>query len=285
MRQLICISLCSIFLLACSATTPLNVLSAVGSSSDVRTVQYGDDPRHKLDLYTPVASAQDAPIILFLYGGSWDNGKRSDYRFVGEALSDAGAITAIADYRVYPQVSFPDFVEDAAMAFAAVRRLTESSRPIFVMGHSAGAQIAALLALDPRYLAREGLDTCRDVAGLIGLAGPYDFLPLPFSSLESIFPEDTRRESQPVAFASGRNPPSLLLHGDADTIVEPVDTKILAEKLQTAGNRTTAVFYEGVSHAEILGALSPVLASAAPTKSDIVKFVDNIHRDGYSGCG
>lgn len=285
MKQLVCLTICSMILIACSASAPLNLLSAVGTDNEVRTIGYGSDTRQKLDLYTPATSVADSPIVLFVYGGSWQSGDRSDYRFVGDALAKAGITAAIADYRVYPKVSFPGFVEDAAMAFAALRRQTGTSRPIFVMGHSAGAQIAALLAFDPKYLAREGLDKCRDVAGLIGLAGPYDFLPLPYPSLAPIFPEETRQQSQPIAFADGRNPPSLLLHGSADTVVEPIDTSILAEKLVTAGNRTTAILYEGVTHAEILGALSPVLAGAAPTKSDIMKFIGGIRRDGYSGCG
>lgn len=285
MKRLVCLTVCSMILIACSASAPLNLLSAVGTDNEVRTISYGADIRQKLDLYTPATSVAGSPIVLFIYGGSWQSGDRSDYRFVGDALAKAGITAAIADYRVYPQVSFPGFVEDAAKAFATLRKQTGSATPIFVMGHSAGAQIAALLAFDPKYLTREGLDKCRDVAGLIGLAGPYDFLPLPYPGLAPIFPEETRQQSQPIAFADGRNPPSLLLHGSADTVVEPIDTSILAEKLVTAGNRTTEILYEGVTHAEILGALSPVLAGAAPTKSDIMKFIGGIRRDGYSGCG
>lgn len=271
-------------MIACSASAPLNLLSAVGTDYEIRTIGYGADVRQKLDLYTPATSVADSPIILFIYGGSWQSGDRSDYRFVGDALAKAGITAAVADYRVYPQVSFPGFVEDAAKAFAALRKQTGAATPIFVMGHSAGAQIAALLAFDPKYLTREGLEKCSDVAGLIGLGGPYDFLPLPYSSLVPIFPEETRQQSQPVAFADEINPPSLLLHGSADTVVEPIDTSILAEKLVAAGNQATAILYEGVTHAEILGAISPVLAGVAPTKSDIIEFVSNVHRDGYSGC-
>ena len=164
---------------ACTAATPLNVASNLGSADQLRNISYGSDDRNKYDLYLPADEAADTPIILFFYGGSWENGKRADFRFVGNALADAGIIAAIPDYRVYPEVVFPAFVQDAARAFAAVHRRFGSSRPVFVMGHSAGAHIAALLALDPRYLRQVGLDNCNDVAGLIGLAGPYDFLPLP----------------------------------------------------------------------------------------------------------
>lgn len=285
MIRILTIMACSLLLYACSAATPLNLLAGVGQQFDVRTVSYGNDPRQKLDLYVPSDVEADTPVVLFFYGGSWDSGDRADYRFVGASLADKGIITAIADYRVYPQVTFPLFVDDAASAFAAVRRDTGTRHPIFIMGHSAGGQIAALLALDPRYLSREGYDNCRDVAGLIGVAGVYDFLPLPFESLAPIFPVETRRQSQPSLFAKGKKPPSLLLHGADDTIVEPVDTKILSDRLRASGNRTEAIFYENASHAGILGALSPVLVRTAPTRSDVLAFVEDIRQAQYPGCG
>ncbi|MCR9137565.1 MAG: alpha/beta hydrolase [Alphaproteobacteria bacterium] len=275
---------CSLLLYACSAATPLNLLSGFGQQFEVRTISYGEDRRQAVDIYVPDRVDTDTPVVLFFYGGAWDSGDRADYRFVGGALANQGIITAVADYRVYPQVTFPLFVNDAAKAFAAVKRDTGTSGPIFVMGHSAGAQIAALLVLDPRYLEREGYNNCADVAGLIGLAGAYDFLPLPFASLAPIFPEDTRRQSQPVLFAKGKKPPSLLLHGADDKIVESVDTKILADRLRAGGNRVDAIFYENVSHAGILGALSPALTKTASTRSDILAFVAATQQAQYSGC-
>ncbi|MEX0301652.1 MAG: alpha/beta hydrolase [Leisingera sp.] len=269
---------------ACTAATPLNIASNLGSTDRQRNISYGNHDRNKYDLYLPAESAADTPVILFFYGGSWENGRRADFRFVGNALAEAGIITAIADYRVYPEATFPAFVHDAARAFAAVHRRFGSSRPLFVMGHSAGAHIAAMLALDPRYLRQAGLDNCNDVAGLIGLAGPYDFLPLPYPRLAEIFPQATRNESQPVAFASGRKPPALLLHGSGDVVVEPVDTETLSARLEAAGNDTTTKFYDGVSHAAILGALSPVLTSVAPTKADILKFVADVENNELTGC-
>ncbi len=270
---------------ACTAATPLNIASNLGSTDQKRNISYGSHDRNKYDLYLPANRAADTPIILFFYGGSWENGKRADFRFVGNALAGMGIIAAIADYRVYPEVVFPAFVQDAARAFAAVHKRFGSSRPVFVMGHSAGAHIAALLALDPRYLEQVGLDNCDDVAGLIGLAGPYDFLPLPYPRLSRIFPQATLSESQPVNFASGRKPPALLLHGSSDAVVEPVDTEILSAKLESAGNDTTAKFYDGVSHAAILGALSPVLNSVAPTMDDLLKFVADVQSSDRAGCG
>lgn len=274
----------SLLLFACSAAAPLNLLSGIGRQHEVRTINYGEDHRQKLDLFFPGKTDSDTPVVLFFYGGSWDSGERAEYRFVGHALAANGIITAIADYRVYPQVTFPVFVEDAAKAFSAVKRDTQTRQPIFVMGHSAGAQIAALLAFDPGYLKREGFDNCDDVAGFIGLAGPYDFLPLPFPSLEPVFPENSRPISQPVLFAAGKNPPSLLLHGADDAIVESVDTKILSDRLLASGNQTRAVFYQGVSHAGILGAMSPILTATAPTQADVIQFIDDIQGARYPGC-
>ncbi|MCO6386558.1 alpha/beta hydrolase [Aliihoeflea sp. 40Bstr573] len=238
------------------------VVGLVNSMSDTDAVAvetgraYGSEPRQRYDVYRPVRAADDAPVVVFLYGGSWSSGDRAMYRFVGNALAEQGFVAAIPDYRVYPQVRFPQFVEDAARAVAAIRREVAGGRPVVLVGHSAGAQIGALLALDERYL---GGTACGTISGFVGIAGPYDFLPLTSERYRRIFPEATRDQSQPINFAGGRAPASLLLHGSSDGTVAAQDSRDLAQALQAAGNRAELRIYDAVGHINIVGAIASPL--------------------------
>ncbi|MDF1601704.1 alpha/beta hydrolase [Mesorhizobium sp. YIM 152430] len=240
---------------------------------------YGQGPRQRYDVYRPVGAGTDAPVVVFLYGGAWSSGERGMYRFVGNALAEQGFVAVIPDYRLYPEVRFPDFVEDAAQAVAAIRRDVAGGRPVALVGHSAGAQIGALLAFDRRYLGGAACDT---ISGFIGIAGPYDFLPLTSERYRRIFPEATRDQSQPINFASGRAPATLLLHGSSDRTVEAEDSRILAQALRAAGNRAEVRIYDGVGHINIVGAIASPLRGQASTLADISNFVRE--RAGRPGC-
>ena len=202
-------ALSTLLLGGCSAADVVNLLTPRSGYSLQRDVAYAPGPRHTLDLYRPDAASPRSPLVVFLYGGGWSSGDKADYRFVGQALASRGYLTAIPDYRTYPDVRFPAFVEDAAqaVAFLAAGGATGERRPIVLVGHSAGAQIAALLAFDGRYLAAAGAPVCETIAGFAGLAGPYDFLPLKEERYKRIFPEATRPQSQPIAFVDDATPP------------------------------------------------------------------------------
>lgn len=228
-----------------------------------------------LDVY-PVEGAGDAPVVVFFYGGRWQGGERADYAFVGEQLARAGIVTVVADYRLYPEVRFPTFVEDAAAAVSWARDNAEryGGRPdsLFVAGHSAGAHIAALIGSDPRYLAAHGLAP-RDLAGVIGIAGPYDFLPLRADDLVDIFSADpaTQAASQPVNHIDGDEPPFLLLHGESDLLVWALNSQRLKARFDAVGGKAELHTYPGVGHVRILGSLRyPLLA---PTREDLIGFV------------
>lgn len=272
--RLLFLVLSGIFLSACGGA--VGIVNSMTDSDDVVAetgVSYGANPRNSMDIYRPAGAASDAPVIMFLYGGSWSSGDKATYRFVGNALADEGFIVAIPDYRTYPGAIFPAFVDDAADALAYVTANVAQGRPIFVVGHSAGAQIGALLTLDERYLRRRGLSPCGSIAGFVGIAGPYDFLPLTSDRYRRIFPEATRADSQPINFTAGRKPPSLLLHGRSDRTVEAQDSVDLADALQRSGNRSQARIYPGAGHINIVGAISAPLRGSAPTLADISDFV------------
>jgi acetyl esterase/lipase len=232
------------------------------------------DPAHglSLDVYRPPTGAtRPVPVVVFFYGGSWRTGERAWYRFVGRALAREGFVVVIPDYRKAPANPFPTFMHDAARATAWAHvhagEIGGDPRRLFLMGHSAGAQIAALLATDPRYLAGERLRP-RQLAGVIGLAGPYDFLPLTSPSVkQALGPSNGWAATQAVNFVDGDEPPFLLMHGDADRTVDPRNTTSLAAKLVARNVPAHVVMVPGVSHVGLVNGFraarfSPVLADS-----------------------
>jgi acetyl esterase/lipase len=273
-------------LAACSAGgRVVNVLQPDEGVTVRHGVAYGSLARQKYDLYSPEKAGPGTPVVFFVYGGSWHSGDRKDYAFVGDALARRGLIAAIADYRTYPRVVFPAFVEDEAKALAAVSRDVGASHPLFVMGHSAGAHIGALLTLDPHYLKGEGVDVCRRISGFIGLAGPYATLPLRKEKYRRIFPEDVREAALPLNFASGKHPPSLLIAGQSDLVVDPKNTRDLADALERGGNRVEVSDYRRVGHLLLVGSLAAPLRQFAPTLGEVVRFVQEESRRRPPFCG
>jgi acetyl esterase/lipase len=235
---------------------------------------YGVLPAQHLDVHR-ARGADPAPVAVFLYGGRWREGRREDYRFVAAALAARGILVVVPDYRRYPEVRFPGFVEDAALAVGWVReharRHGGDPDRIVLVGHSAGAHIAALLATDARFLARHGLHP-RDLAGVVGIAGPYDFLPLTDPGLRAVFGEEAGWDaSQPVRFVDGDEPPFLLLHGDADRSVGPYNSARLAARLRAAAGEVEHRVYPGVGHVRILSAFR--FPRLAPTLRDTADFI------------
>lgn len=255
-------------LAACSPLPFLNAIVPRSGYALTADIAYGSLPRQKLDVYAPsgIQTSELKPVVVFFYGGSWDSGDRADYRFAAEALTSQGFVAVVPDYRVYPEVLFPDFLDDAAKAARWVKdniaRHGGDPQRVFLMGHSAGAHIAAMLALDAEYLAKVKLAP-KDFRGMIGLAGPYDFLPLKKQTLKTIFgPEEGRWRSQPINYVSGNNPPLLLLVGKKDTLVSPGNTERLAAKVESKGGPVKMIEYADYGHIEM------VLKLAAPLRGD-----------------
>ncbi|HTI96236.1 MAG TPA: alpha/beta hydrolase [Rudaea sp.] len=232
-----------------------------------------------LDAYAPVGASAD-PVVVFFYGGSWSEGKRHWYRYVGDALAGNGVVVLIPDYRKFPDVRFPAFMHDAAHAVAWAREHAAEfggdPRRIFVMGHSAGGQIAALLACDKRYLNAVGMKP-RDLAGMIGVAGAYAFLPFVEDEPE-IFGDDAqgRYDSQPINFVDGDEPPMLLLQGTDDEEVPPNNAQAMAERAQAMDGTATLKLYPDVGHNRILLALARGHEAHIPTLADTLAFIARI---------
>ena len=266
---------------ACSALDVLNATVSTDTYTRTEGLAYGPAARQQIDFYSPLGAAQGVPLVVFFYGGSWSTGDRADYRFIGEALASQGIAVAVADYRLSPQVRYPVFVEDSALAvrWAFDNAATYGVNPskIFVMGHSAGAYNAAMLAIDKRWLQAVGLAPSR-LAGWIGLAGPYEFLPIgdPQTRVAFEWPS-TRAESQPmthVSQASASWPPALLLAPSGDKVVDPQrSTVTLASRLKSQGVRVESQLYDSVSHAGLVAAMAAVLRGRAPVLERVSAFV------------
>jgi acetyl esterase/lipase len=234
-------------------------------------ISYGPRPRHRLDLYEPQQRRPGAPVCVFFYGGSWQSGARATYGFVGAALATRGITTAVADYRLYPDVQFPGFIEDGAGAVAFVRdRYSDAgARPVIVAGHSAGAHIAAMIALDRRYLGA----TAAPVDGLIGLSGPYAFDPTTWTTTRQIFKSArSADDARPVAQVTSAAPPALVIHGASDTVVKPWNARDLASAYRARGRTVTLHEFSGLGHTETLLAIARPLRWIAPVLDEMINF-------------
>ncbi|MET0655635.1 MAG: alpha/beta hydrolase [Pseudoxanthomonas sp.] len=220
-----------------------------------------------LDIYRPQGAAKAAPVVVFFHGGNWKSGAKADYRFVGRRLAAIGILAIVADYRTFPRTTFPGFVQDGASAVAWSRQHAAAyggdPARLYVAGHSAGAQIAALIGTDRRYLAAHAMRP-RDLAGVIGLSGPYDFVI--DGGYEEVFgPRPQWPDAQPVNFVDGDEPPFLLIHGTGDKVVEVRDSQELAEKLDQAGVATVLVQLPGAGH------IAPLVALYRPARDPRVE--------------
>jgi acetyl esterase/lipase len=262
----------------------LNRLPLPDGTTEVHDIAYADGPRHVLDVYQPRPAAKPAPVVVFIYGGGWIVGEKAWYRFVASALVSSGMLVVIPDYRLYPEVRFPAFMEDAAKAVAWTRtnagRFGGDPHRLFLMGHSAGATIATLLALDPSYLRAAGLST-RDVCGVVGMAGPYDFLPLAGANMKTVFGQVAELpRTQPINYVHHDAPPMLLTAGTWDNSVDPANTSRMALKLRSAGASVTAPLYPGITHTALLESITTQYSFISPAREDTLRFVAD-----HGACG
>jgi len=263
--------------LGCSPIRVINATVRPSSYTVTRDVPYGDLARQRLDVYRPAGAPGPLPVVIFFYGGSWQRGSKDSYPFLGDALTSRGIVTVIPDYRVYPEVKFPAFVDDGARVVRWVRdhavEIGADPSRIYLMGHSAGAHIAALLALDARYLEAVGLERS-SVRGMIGLSGPYDFLPFHSETIRTLFgPEAGWPQTQPINFVDGKAPPMLLLTGNWDKTVSPGNTRRMVARICERGGNARARFYRGIGHSLLIGSIAWPLRLIVPVLSDVTKFI------------
>ena len=256
----------------CSAAALLNATVPRTGYTLGADLPYGALPRQRLDYYAPAEPRADGKTVLFFYGGAWRQGDKADYLFLGQALASRGIGVVVADYRLYPNVRYPAFIQDGALAVGWSARRFGSER-VFLMGHSAGAYIASMLATRTAYLQATGVDRLK-LGGLIGIAGPYDFRPSSYRWLRDIFDNADDAAIQPITHATAPLPPALLLHGAADHLVTPRNSERLAAAWQAANAPIELKLYAEVDHLTIVGAFADFLQARAPTRADVLAWLD-----------
>ena len=280
-----------ILLGGCSALQVVNSVSKIYTAEVKENIAFGAHPKLKYDLYLPNNANKEfnhTPVVVFFYGGSWNRGDKSEYEFVGRRLASMGYITAVPNYRLYPEVQYPDFLEDGAQSIAHLKK--ELQKPEYknlkpaqqyvLMGHSAGAYNAAMLALDPRWLNAAGLEHQTSVRGLIGLAGAYNIYPIKDTDVQPVFNHPNYPpKSQPIDYAESSHVPALLLAPQSDTLVSiERNTKALHQALQSAGNQSKVESIEGTDHITLIGTLSPLLFFKGSTTKPIDQFMRELHQ-------
>jgi len=269
-----------------SACSPLGVLNAVaprdpGVRRVARDIPYGDELRQRFDVFAPSGATPTTPlpVLVFFYGGGWDSGFKDVYGWAAQALAAQGFVVAVPDYRLVPEVHFPTFVEDAAAATARVAEVaaTYGGEParLGVLGHSAGAHLTMMIALDRHYMAAAGKPDLIKAAA--GLAGPYEFLPFDVpASINAFGLWPDPRQTQPLTFARGDAPPLWLGHGTADVTVHDEDSILLDARVRELGGRSELKLYPGLSHEDLIATFAPLFRSKAPVLADVAAF---FHRE------
>ncbi len=270
---------------SCTALGTLNAVLPKGNGTEevVSGIEFGDHPRQQLDVYVPKDIENKAPVVVFFYGGSWKSGKRQDYAFVGHAFNARGYIAVLPDYRLVPEVRYPDFLIDNANALrwvaAHISDYGGDPERLFVMGHSAGAYNAVMLGLATEMFAENGL-TLPALSAAAGLAGPYDFIPMVYQATKDAFQGVPDLPStQPVNLISPASPPMLLITGTDDELVSPKHSYSLHESARENGANTTLLTYEGVGHIKLLLSLSKSFQDRTPAIEDIVDFFSKVERE------
>ena len=273
-------------LTACGPVSIVNALTPSFSYKKTSNIAYTatGNVRQRLDVYQPTDTAvasKARPVVVFFYGGAWQEGSRGDYLFVAEALTQRGYVVVVPDYRVYPEVKYPDFLYDGAAAVAWAANNADQyggdrSR-IFLMGHSSGAHIAAMLTLDSAFLEAKKVPLTA-VKGLIGLAGPYDFLPLTEPNVIALFGGEANLAlTQPIHYASASiaktTPPVLLLHGDDDKRVYPKNSINLARELRAIGVKVELDLLPGMSHTDIIAKFTRLLRGDGKVVDRVDRFI------------
>lgn len=280
-----------IVLSGCSAVQIVNSVSKIYPVEVEKDIAFGNNPRNTMDIYYPKSKneqTETTPVIVFIYGGSWNRGEKSEYEFVGRKLASLGYITMLPNYRVYPEVTYPDFLFDGAKSISTLLTQLKTakfqtlnpSNKIVLMGHSAGAYNAAMLAMDDRWLAQENLNRNDLVEGLIGMAGAYNIYPIGVPEVRPVFNHPNYPEkSQPIDYVTNSKVPTLLLAPETDELVSlEKNTYTLAKALGEAGTPNQLVTVEGTDHISLIGTLSPVLFFKGDSITPIEQFITELNQ-------
>lgn len=266
-------------LAACAPVTLLNGITPSSSFSKAKNISYGPLERHKLDIYKADKQRANTPVLVFIYGGSWEDGSKDIYKFLAEGFTSEGFDIAIPNYRLYPDAVYPQMLEDSAKAVAHVAKQFPN-RPLVIIGHSAGGYNALMVGLDKAYLEAEGMSVCDRVSGIVSLAAPTGAYELKAEPFITIFPDRFQKNDAPLAYADAPSPALFVMNGGDDTTVGPKNAQALAAKVTARGGRAELKIYEGVDHTEAVQFLSRHFDGKATLKADIISFANGLPKNG-----
>jgi acetyl esterase/lipase len=256
--------------------SPFNVADAMDKGVEkIADIPYADGARKKLDMYRPEKPGGLSPVVMFIYGGSWRAGDKFEYEFAGRAFAAAGFLTIVADYRLWPEVKYPGFLDDCAEAMKWIEDNVESyggdPNRFFVVGHSAGAYNAVMLGLDGSF--RRDFNVTMPIRAIAGISGPYNFYPFEYDQVRDTFGSAPNPEgTQPINLVTADAPPIFLASGTTDPIVRIENSHALAAKLLANGTWVTERYYEGFGHLEPVVALGSMMRFRMPVLQDMVDF-------------
>ena len=271
-------------LTALAACAPVNILNGItpsGSFSKTKNVSFGDLPRQKMDIYRADEPRENAPVIVFVHGGSWDSGSKNIYKFLAEGFTQDGFDVVVPNYRLYPDVRYPVFIEDNALAVAQTAKRFPN-RPIALMGHSAGGYNVLMLGLVPKYLEAVGVDRCSQIAGIAALSAPVGIVPLDSEPLTTIFPDRFTKSDAPLNRVSEPAPQMFLANGKYDKTVYPDNSIALGQKITQRGGNAQVKIYPKMNHIDAVKVLSRHFDGDSELKSDLVAFFDSLPKTGGS---
>ena len=277
---------------ALSALAIVNGITSNGGVGVSKNILYGDEPNQDLDIYYPKpltkamksknvtddnAINDSYPMVVFVHGGSWESGSKDEYAFVGQSLAQAGYVTAVINYRKAPEHVYPDYVQDAAQAIAwsykNAKSLHADPKRLAVIGHSAGAFNAVAAVANEDFLAPYGVKP-KDIAAVIGIAGPYSYDFRKFSSRTAFGSDATPETEMPDRQIKGEQPPYLLLTAEKDKIVHVTNTTKMTQALKAAGVRVETGEIAGASHATSIGAMAPPLRWVNNVRAQVLSYLD-----------
>jgi len=266
-------------LAACAPVTLLNGITPSSSFSKAKNVSYGPLDRQKLDIYKSDKPRANSPVLVFIHGGSWEDGSKDIYKFLAEGFTSEGFDIVVPNYRLYPDAVYPQMLEDSAKAVSHVAQQFPD-RPLVIMGHSAGAYNALMVSLDKNYLSAEGVSICERIAGVVSLAAPTGVYELKAEPLITIFPDRFQKDDAPLAYVNAPSPKLFVMNGADDTTVGPKNAEQLAAKVKARGGEAELKIYDGVNHTQAVQFLSRHFDGKATLKADIISFVEGLPKSG-----
>ena len=277
--KLLVIAMTCVLLTGCTkllfATANTATLTFEGES--VKDIAYGDLPRQRLDIYVPEdASSQPRPVVVFFHGGRWSFGSKNQYEFVGTRLASMGYVAVLPNTRLYPEVKFPTFVEDAAASVAWVQANIGKyggTRQLFISGHSSGAHIGALVVANSRYLKDAG-GSAKHINGFIGMAGPYDFTPKAEDLRDMFGPPEHFPDMVVSNYIDGDEPPFALMYSKNDETVHISNLRKLKARIEAQHGQVETYLYEDGGHTGTVAALSWANPANLPVADDMRTFIE-----------